>query len=538
MLVSGVVEELALPAVGMLTRTNPMRTRLLLLYAALLSAFACTPEHGALANRMARAGTRYLTDAAGEPVSWQPWGMNAFHTAARLDRPVLLYIGGDDCPRCALMDRETYGDPVLGALIDSLFVPVRVDRDERPDVAERYQTAVQLLTGLRGYPLTVFLMPDGSAFFGGTYFPADDPITGRGMRQILPDVARSYKAERTFILHQATLVRQLAYTHDAGSRGVLEPSTIEHDVAEVRADLVTAQRDRFTLASFRYMQAAGLLLAAFVHDGDTTDLQVARAVLDWVADSGERVARSGERDGPPGVLRAAMLRNLATGWSLTGDAHYRAAARMLAASLERGLADTTKRIVFTDREAYVIGSLLEAAASVGDSVAARAGVRALDALLARAYASDHGVRHTAAWPPPGGTGTAPLLLQDQIQTASACLAAYNTTGIPRYLTLAVDLMSTIDHAFADPLGGYYDASAAEPAAPAVADRTKQVSDDVLPGANAAVARVLLQLADATGDANYRRRAEATLEAFAGAASQEGMQVSNYLTVALAVIPAR
>ncbi|HUL49552.1 MAG TPA: DUF255 domain-containing protein [Gemmatimonadales bacterium] len=519
----------------MLTRMNPRLLRLLLL-CAVSSAVACTREHGALANRMARAGTPYLTDAAREPVSWQPWGMNAFHTAARLDRPILLYIGGDDCRGCALMDRETYGDPVLGALIDSLFVPVRVDRDERPDVAERYQTAVQLLTGLRGYPLTVFLMPDGSAFFGGTYFPADDPITGRGMRQILPDVARSYKAERTFILHQATLVRQLAYTHDAGARGVLEPNTIEHDVSGVRADLVTAQRDRFVLASFRYMQATGLLLAAFVHDGDTTDLQVARAVLDWVADSGESAARSGERDGPPGVLRAAMLRNLASGWSLTGDAHYRVAAGNLVSSLERDLADTAKRVVFADREAYVIGSMLEAAASISDSLASRDGVRALDALLARSYTAGHGVRHTSAWPPPGGT--APLLLQDQIQTASACLAAYNTTGIARYLTLAVDLMSTIDHAFADPLGGYYDASVVEPAAPAFADRTKQVSDDLLPGANAAVARVLLQLGDATGDASYRRRAEATLEAFAGVASQEGMQVSNYLTVALAVIPAR
>src|SRR5256886_7984533 len=76
-------------------------------------------------------------------------------------------------------------------MIDSLFVPVRVDRDERPDVAQRYEAAVQWLAGLRGYPITVFLTPDGSAFFGGTYFPLDDPITGRGLKQLLPEDRKS-----------------------------------------------------------------------------------------------------------------------------------------------------------------------------------------------------------------------------------------------------------------------------------------------------------------------------------------------------------
>src|SRR5256886_17650044 len=102
-------------------------------------------------------------------------------------------VGADDCRWCVVMDREVYGDPTIGAVIDSLFVPVRVDRDERPDVAQRYEAAVQWLAGLRGYPLTLFLTPDGSAFLGGTYFPADDPVTGRGMKQMLPEVARSYR---------------------------------------------------------------------------------------------------------------------------------------------------------------------------------------------------------------------------------------------------------------------------------------------------------------------------------------------------------
>src|SRR5947209_20020892 len=97
-----------------------------------LLALGCVSEHGPLTNRMAQSGTRYLTRAARQPVSWQPWGREAFALAARLDRPVLLYVGADDCRWCAVMDREAYGGPVPRAMIDSLFVPVRVDRCERP----------------------------------------------------------------------------------------------------------------------------------------------------------------------------------------------------------------------------------------------------------------------------------------------------------------------------------------------------------------------------------------------------------------------
>ena len=103
----------------------------------LLVLVGCVSEHGPLTNRMAQSTTPYLARAARQPVSWQPWGRDAFALAARLDRPILLYVGADDCRWCGVMDREVYGDPGLGAVIDSLFVPVRVDRDERPDVAQR-----------------------------------------------------------------------------------------------------------------------------------------------------------------------------------------------------------------------------------------------------------------------------------------------------------------------------------------------------------------------------------------------------------------
>lgn len=501
-----------------------------------VAALACVPERGPLINRMAQSGTHYLASAARQPVSWQPWGREAFALATRLDRPVLLYVGADGCRWCAVMDREVYADPMLGALIDSLFVPVRVDRDERPDVAERYQAAVQSLAGLRGYPLTVFLTPDGSAFFGGTYFPADDPVTGRGLKQILPEVARSYREQRQFILQHAALVRQLAVAKSAVSHGVLQPATIRFEIGVVRAALAAAVATRSALGSFAHTQAMALLLAEYGRTNDTSFLRVATAALDFLVDSagvaggGERLGA--ERDDPPGLVGAGVLRNLAVGWALTAEPRYRDAARALAQELAHelggggGAGQPAERAVFADREAYVIGSLLEAAPAVGEPRAAERALAALDSLLRRVYARGRGVRHAAR-----GAASAEGLLQDQVQVAAACLAAYGFTGERRYLAAAEDLAALLEREFADPLGGYFDAAPTAPAAPALTDRTKEVLDDLLPGANAWAARFLLQLAEATGDVRYRRRAEAALEAFAGAIAGQGVRASSYLAAA-------
>src|SRR5260370_16657316 len=102
---------------------------------------------------MGQATASYLARAARQPVSWQPWGRDAFALAARLDRPILLYVGADDCRWCGVMDREVYGDPLLGAMIDSLFVPIRVARDQRPDLAARYPAPLPLLSRLRPHPI-------------------------------------------------------------------------------------------------------------------------------------------------------------------------------------------------------------------------------------------------------------------------------------------------------------------------------------------------------------------------------------------------
>ena len=493
-------------------------------YPLLLSslAVACATEHGALVNRMAQTATPYLARAARQPVSWQPWSRDVFTLAARLDRPVLLYVGAEDCRWCTVMDREVYSNPELGALIDSLFVPVRVDRDERPDVAERYQAAVLSLAGLRGYPLTVFLTPDGAAFFGGTYFPGDDPVTGRGLKQLLPQIAEDFRERREFLSRHAAVVRQLAVARGQGAHGVLRPQLLADEIAAVRSGIDSSVRAGRRLSGLAASQGVMLLLTEYTRTGDSAAFAVARAALTALLDSGAVTEASEEE--PPEIARAALARVLALAWVFTADPRFRDAGEVQLTALLRSLTYGDGRALFADRDGYAIATAIATADGLRDSEAQRRAVAALDTLLRRVYAPRTGVRHTV-------TGALTGLLQDQVQVADACVAAYTATGRRRYLDIAKDLADVLNREFADPNGGYFDLAARDAPAPPFDDRVKPVLDDLLPGANAWAAHLLLGLAAATGDADYRRRAEATLEAFAGAVQGGGLRAASFLLVA-------
>jgi len=508
-----------------------------------IAATACIAERGPFSNRMAHSATSYLSRASRQPVNWQPWGREAFALADRLDRPVLLYVGGDACRWCAETDRAIYTDPEIGALINALFVPIRVDRDERPDVAQRYQAAVERLAGLRGWPLTVFLTSDGAPFFGGTYFPADDPVTGRGLKQILPEVSQSYRTRRPFIIQHAALVRQLILTGGGEIRGVLRERSVQLDIAAARSALDASVRSRAAVGSVMHAAAVSLLLTEYARVNDSLSLAVARRALELLIDSaaaasGPPVSAGAGGEDPPRLVRAALLSTLAQAWVVTGETRYRDAGRSLARELAQELRDPGGRTVFADQEAFVIASLMLAASTLGESGPEKRAREALDGLLQRMYASGWGVRHSAA-------GSAQGLLQDQVQVAAACIAAHQLGAGPRYLEIARDLAAILEKGYADPLGGYFDAAippappaAPDPAAPALTDRTKHVFDDILPGPNAAAARVLLRLAEVTGDQTYRRRAEAALEAFAGAIPGSGVRASTFLAAAREALAAR
>src|SRR5439155_20554520 len=122
-------------------------------------------------NRLANETSPYLLQHAHNPVDWYPWGPEALAKARQEDRPILLSIGYSACHWCHQMEKESFEDEATAALMNEHFVNVKVDREERPDLDTIYMEAVQALTGHGGWPMTVFLTPEGDPFYGGTYFP-------------------------------------------------------------------------------------------------------------------------------------------------------------------------------------------------------------------------------------------------------------------------------------------------------------------------------------------------------------------------------
>jgi uncharacterized protein YyaL (SSP411 family) len=144
-------------------------------------------------NRLIHETSPYLLQHAHNPVDWYPWGDEAFDRARAEGKPVLLSIGYSACHWCHVMERESFEDPVIANLMNSLFVNIKVDREERPDVDDVYMRAVQLMIGRGGWPLTVFLTPDRRPFHGGTYFPPVDRHGMPGFPRVLEAVARAFR---------------------------------------------------------------------------------------------------------------------------------------------------------------------------------------------------------------------------------------------------------------------------------------------------------------------------------------------------------
>ncbi|HZC30925.1 MAG TPA: thioredoxin domain-containing protein [Gaiellaceae bacterium] len=154
-------------------------------------------------NRLAQETSPYLLQHAGNPVDWQPWGEEALGRARAEGKPLLVSIGYSACHWCHVMERESFDDPATAAVMNELFVNVKVDREERPDVDAVYMDAVVALTGQGGWPLTVFLTPDGEPFYGGTYFPPEPRHGLPSFRQVLRAVAGAYRERPEDVAGQA-----------------------------------------------------------------------------------------------------------------------------------------------------------------------------------------------------------------------------------------------------------------------------------------------------------------------------------------------
>jgi uncharacterized protein len=154
-------------------------------------------------NRLAEETSPYLLQHADNPVDWYPWGDDAFERARAEDKPVLLSVGYAACHWCHVMEHESFEDDAIAALMNDRFVNVKVDREERPDVDSLYMDAIVALTGHGGWPMTVFLTPQGEPFFGGTYFPPEPRHGMPSFPQLLEAVSKAYRENRADVALQA-----------------------------------------------------------------------------------------------------------------------------------------------------------------------------------------------------------------------------------------------------------------------------------------------------------------------------------------------
>ena len=159
-------------------------------------------------NRLANETSPYLLQHAHNPVDWYPWGEEAFARARAEDKPMLLSVGYSACHWCHVMERESFENPDTAGLMNRLFVNVKVDREERPDVDHIYMQAVQSLTGHGGWPMTVFLAPDGTPFYGGTYFPPQDRHGLPGFPRLLQAISEAWQSRRGEVVQSGQQLKE------------------------------------------------------------------------------------------------------------------------------------------------------------------------------------------------------------------------------------------------------------------------------------------------------------------------------------------
>ena len=186
-------------------------------------------------NRLQNSASPYLRSAAHQPIDWHEWNDEAFARAEAEDKPILLDIGAVWCHWCHVIDRESYENPAISKIINENFVAIKVDRDERPDVDSRYQSAISAISGQGGWPLTGFLLPDGKPFFGGTYFPPEDQMGRPGFRRVLLAVADSFKNKRPDLIRAADSLSDAVAQAETftGAHGTFDAAVVDSQISSL-----------------------------------------------------------------------------------------------------------------------------------------------------------------------------------------------------------------------------------------------------------------------------------------------------------------
>ena len=295
-------------------------------------------------NRLAGETSPYLLQHAGNPVDWYPWGDQALARARREDKPILLSIGYSACHWCHVMAHESFEDERVAALMNDLFVNIKVDREERPDLDQIYQTAHAMLTQRSGgWPLTMFLTPDQAPFFGGTYFPKASRYGLAGFADLLPRIAAAYREQGAAIAEQnARLKAALALTNPAAqdARAALPVDAPKLAFAALARSFDAVYGGFGGAPKFPHPFELEFCLRDYASRGDQSALEIVTVTLARMAEGGIydqlgggfcRYSVDAEWTIPhfEKMLydNAALLAVYADAWRATGDAAFARAAR-------------------------------------------------------------------------------------------------------------------------------------------------------------------------------------------------------------------
>ncbi len=310
--------------------------------------------HGAT-NALAQAASSYLRSAMHQPIRWFEWGPDAFETARRENKPILLDIGAVWCHWCHVMDRESYDDPEVAQIVNDNFVAIKVDRDERPDIDSRYQSAISALCGQGGWPLTGILTPDGHPFFGGTYFPPTEGYGRPSFKRVLLTLAQAFKEKRTDVDEQAAQVMAMvarSETFAGRERETASPQVLDSIIGSAQSMFDTRNGGFGSAPKFPHASGMDLLLHRYGRTGDPDVATICNITL-------EKMARGGMYDQLAGGFHrysvderwivphfekmsydnSELLKNYVHAYQATGNPFYAAVAKDIIRWMDEWLSD-------------------------------------------------------------------------------------------------------------------------------------------------------------------------------------------------------
>jgi uncharacterized protein YyaL (SSP411 family) len=319
-------------------------------------------------NALVNASSAYLRSAMQQPTQWQEWGPEAFARAKTEDKPILLDIGAVWCHWCHVMDRESYESAEIAEILNTHFIAVKVDRDERPDVDARYQMAVAAISGQGGWPLTVFLTPEGKPFFGGTYFPPQDAYGRPSFQRILLAIAQAFREQRSEVETQGDgLMHALSHSEGMpGHRGEFSPRIVEHMVQAVLGAFDRENGGFSQAPKFAHPPAVDLLSDWYSRTGEEQVRKVVTTTLEKMARGGVYDQLAGgfhrysvdERWCVPHFEKMAydnseLLKNYVHAWQATSNPLFADVARDILRWLREWLSDRERGGYYGSQDADI-----------------------------------------------------------------------------------------------------------------------------------------------------------------------------------------